>query len=127
MASELDSNVNVRSAALATDAPSTGARRGQRRRRAPWMVLWVLIVLALAAAGWFGWRAWSGAGAGVEKPVTAAVLRGDIEETVTATGTLQPRDFVDVGTQVSGQLKKLHIEIGSSVKQGQLLAEIEIG
>ena len=44
--------------------------------------------------------------------------RGDLEDAVTATGILQPRDYVDVGTQVSGQLKKLHVEIGS-VGQGR--------
>ena len=44
---------------------------------------------------------------------------------MTATGILQPRDYVDVGTQVSGQLKKLHVEIGATVKAGQLLAEID--
>ena len=39
--------------------------------------------------------------------------------------TLQPRDFVDVGTQVSGQLKVLHVAIGDRVKAGDLLAEID--
>jgi macrolide-specific efflux system membrane fusion protein len=53
------------------------------------------------------------------------VTRGNLEDTVTATGTLQPKDFVDVGTQVSGQLKKLLVEIGAVVKKGQLLAEID--
>jgi len=53
------------------------------------------------------------------------VTRGNLEDTVTATGTLQPKDFVDVGTQVSGQLKKLLVDIGAVVKKGQLLAEID--
>jgi macrolide-specific efflux system membrane fusion protein len=56
---------------------------------------------------------------------TEAVVRGDIENLVTATGTLQPRDYVDVGAQVSGQLKKLHVDVGSEVKAGDLLAEID--
>lgn len=56
---------------------------------------------------------------------TEFVSRGDIENLVTATGTLQPRDYVDVGAQVSGQLKKLHVEVGSEVKAGDLLAEID--
>lgn len=56
---------------------------------------------------------------------TEAVTRGDIENLVTATGTLQPQDYVDVGAQVSGQLKKLHVEVGSEVKAGDLLAEID--
>ncbi len=56
---------------------------------------------------------------------TEAVTRGDIENLVTATGTLQPQDYVDVGAQVSGQLKKLHVDVGSEVKAGDLLAEID--
>jgi macrolide-specific efflux system membrane fusion protein len=56
---------------------------------------------------------------------TEAVIRGDIENLVTATGTLQPQDYVDVGAQVSGQLKKLHVEVGSEVNAGDLLAEID--
>ncbi|HEX7763614.1 MAG TPA: efflux RND transporter periplasmic adaptor subunit [Cellvibrio sp.] len=56
---------------------------------------------------------------------TEAVVRGDIENLVTATGTLQPQDYVDVGAQVSGQLEKLHVDIGSEVKAGDLLAEID--
>ena len=48
-----------------------------------------------------------------------------IEENVTALGTLQPLQYVDVGTQVTGQLKKLLVHVGDTVKQGQLLAEID--
>ena len=44
---------------------------------------------------------------------------------MTATGILQPREYVDVGTQVSGQLEALHVDIGSRVKAGQLIAEID--
>src|SRR5204863_7520711 len=62
---------------------------------------------------------------GSANAAVAAGQRGDLEDTVTATGILQPRDYVDVGTQVSGQLKKLHVEIGSTVKAGQLIAEID--
>jgi macrolide-specific efflux system membrane fusion protein len=88
---------------------------------------WVaILLLALAAGGGYGaWYAWArGADQG---PALAAALvqKGDLEDTVSATGTLQPRDYVDVGTQVSGQLKKLHVEIGDRVERGQLLAEID--
>lgn len=55
----------------------------------------------------------------------ATVTRGDIEDVVTATGTLQPREYVDVGAQVSGQLKKIHVEVGSMVEAGDLLGEID--
>ncbi|MGD9639340.1 MAG: efflux RND transporter periplasmic adaptor subunit [Alphaproteobacteria bacterium] len=53
------------------------------------------------------------------------VSLGSIEELVTAQGSLEPKDYVDVGTQVSGQLEKLHVEIGDYVKEGDLIAEID--
>jgi macrolide-specific efflux system membrane fusion protein len=89
---------------------------------------WVLILAAcalLAGAGYYAWRAWSAARDPGKRPLVAVVTRGDLEDTVTATGTLQPKDYVDVGTQVSGQLKRLHVDVGAVVKKGQLLAEID--
>ncbi|MHC6226518.1 efflux RND transporter periplasmic adaptor subunit [Pseudomonas sp. X10] len=56
---------------------------------------------------------------------TVSVSRGDIESSVTALGTLQPRRYVDVGAQASGQIRKLHVEVGDQVEQGQLLVEID--
>jgi len=77
-------------------------------------------VVAAAVGAWTWWRS-----APVERYVTAAVERGTIEDSTTALGTLQPFEFVDVGTQVSGQLRKIHVEIGAAVKEGDLLAEID--
>ncbi|HOI51924.1 MAG TPA: biotin/lipoyl-binding protein, partial [Azonexus sp.] len=56
---------------------------------------------------------------------TTPVVRADIEATVTAIGTLQPRRYVDVGAQVSGQIVRLHVQPGSQVAQGDLLVEID--
>ncbi len=53
------------------------------------------------------------------------VTRGTIEELVTSQGKLEAKQYVDVGTQVSGQLKKIYVQIGDPVKQGQLVAEID--
>lgn len=53
------------------------------------------------------------------------VTKGDIEEAVTAQGKLEPKEFVDVGAQVSGMLQKLHVDIGDNVTKGQLIAEID--
>ncbi len=75
----------------------------------------------LALAGWW----WLAAPAPAPDSVTATVERGDVEDVVTALGNLQPRDYVDVGAQVSGQLKQIRVAIGDSVKQGDLLAEID--
>ncbi|MBN2816796.1 MAG: efflux RND transporter periplasmic adaptor subunit [Campylobacterales bacterium] len=57
---------------------------------------------------------------------TAFVERGDLENVVTATGKLEPREYVDVGAQVTGQLHKLHVDIGDYVSKGELLAEIDV-
>jgi macrolide-specific efflux system membrane fusion protein len=119
MASDLNTPWEVK------PAPAAVAARPRRGRGWLSWALAVLVLAGLAAGGWFGWKAWFGGDSGAERFTTTPVVRGDIEDTVTATGTLQPRDFVDVGTQVSGQLKKLHVEIGNTVKQGQLLAEID--
>lgn len=87
--------------------------------------MWIVAALIIAiGAGWFIYGAWFG-GEPEENYILATVERGDVEDAVTATGTLQPRDYVDVGTQVSGQLKIVHVQIGDQVKQGQLLAQID--
>ena len=83
----------------------------------------ILGVAAVAAGG-----AWLALAKGTDRSppqASALVQRADLEDTVSATGTLQPRDYVDVGTQVSGQIRKLHVEIGDRVELGQLLAEID--
>jgi macrolide-specific efflux system membrane fusion protein len=89
------------------------------------MLLLVAGIAVIAGGTYYGWHTWFGQDASAEGLVTAVVTRGNLEDTVTATGTLQPKDYVDVGTQVSGQVKKLLVEIGAVVKTGQLLAEID--
>ncbi|MDD1612578.1 MAG: efflux RND transporter periplasmic adaptor subunit [Methylococcaceae bacterium] len=56
---------------------------------------------------------------------TVQIAYGDIEENVTAQGKLEPKEYVDIGAQVTGQLQKLFVEIGDVVKTGQLLAQID--
>lgn len=85
----------------------------------------LVVCVALSIGGYYGWQVWSGDDSAAENFITAVAQRADIEDTVTATGTLQPKDFVDVGTQVSGQLKKLLVDIGAVVTVKQLLAEID--
>lgn len=58
-------------------------------------------------------------------PDSVAVTLADLESSVSALGTLQPRHYVDVGAQASGQILKLHVEPGDSVRQGDLLVEID--
>ena len=92
----------------------------RRRRRWPWLI----VALVVAAAGMGAWQTWRSSDAAPVTYATAPVERGSLEDSVSAIGTLQPLGYVDVGTQVSGQLGKLHVEIGDPVKEGDLLAEI---
>jgi macrolide-specific efflux system membrane fusion protein len=62
---------------------------------------------------------------GRSEAATVTVTRGDIESSVTALGTLQPRSYVDVGSQATGQIMKIHAQVGDQVKEGQLLVEID--
>ena len=90
------------------------------RRRGLTLTLVVLLVVAVAIAGWLL------QGNDRSSPLhTVAVDRGDIQQLVSATGILEPRSYVDVGAQVSGQLDKLHVRVGQSVARGDLLAEID--
>lgn len=57
--------------------------------------------------------------------ITASAARMDIEEKVLASGRLNAFKTVEVGAQVSGQLKKLHVALGEQVRKGDLLAEID--
>jgi macrolide-specific efflux system membrane fusion protein len=89
------------------------------------LALAVLAAIAIAAAAWYflgHHRPARGDAAGAR---TVTVELGTIENTVTAVGALQPKEYVDVGTQVSGQLQKVHVQIGDRVKKGDLIAEID--
>ena len=92
-------------------------KRPRQTRRALLIALSLLLVVALAV--WFLLKP------GREAFDTVPVTRGDIESSVTALGTLQPRQYVDVGAQASGQIHKIHVDVGDEVKEGQLLVEID--
>ncbi|PBJ26800.1 Macrolide export protein MacA [Pseudomonas sp. ACN8] len=92
-------------------------KRPRQTRRALLAALCLIPVVAVAA--------WQFIPPGRDGLVTVQVSRADIESSVTALGTLQPRRYVDVGAQASGQIHKIHVEVGDVVKEGQLLVEID--
>lgn len=83
------------------------------------------IALAVLLLGALAYGLTAVGSSGTPEFTTATVTRGDIEDSVTALGNLQPKNYVDVGAQATGQLKKLYVDIGDTVKEGQLLAEID--
>jgi HlyD family secretion protein len=93
----------------------------------------VLLVLLVAAAG-IGWGYWRQAGDSGMWFRTANVHRGDLQITISATGTVEPEELVDVGAQVAGKIqafgKDPHangkpIDYGSTVEEGTVLAQID--
>ena len=92
-------------------------KRPRPARRALFAALCLIPVIAVAA--------WQVLPPGRDALATVQVTRSSIENSVTALGTLQPRRYVDVGAQASGQIQKIHVEAGDTVKEGQLLVEID--
>ena len=86
--------------------------------------LLIVVALVLAGAGAYGYYRYT------QKPVpptitTARVTRGDLAETVGATGALQAVTTVQVGTQVSGTIQELNADFNSLVRKGQVLARLD--
>ena len=85
------------------------------------IVIIVLCVVAVVAAGWYFFKTKPA----VQQYITAEVSRDSIEDSVLATGILEATKMVSVGAQVSGQVKKMYVQLGDQVKKGQLIARID--
>ena len=83
-----------------------------------------LAVVAVATVGCAWWLVSARADTRPRARIHTIAL-GTIENTVSAVGTLQPLNYVDVGTQVSGQLKKILVDNGDKVEEGRLVAQID--
>lgn len=101
----------------------SGTTRGGRRGGGKGKALGALLVLgALAAGGWWFF------GREMKPPVaylSEAVARGEVVQSVSATGTLQAVNTVTVGSQVSGTISRVLVDYNSRVRKGQLLALID--
>lgn len=91
------------------------------------MKRWIitLVVLAAAVGGYFLTRSFTADSGGKSRYRTGLVEKGDILQTVRATGTIQPILLVQVGTQVNGPIRKLYVDYNSHVKAGDLVAQID--
>ncbi len=85
----------------------------------------IFLLLVLAAGGGGAWYFFRGKAAKPPEFQTTKVARGDITQAVTATGDLQPVVTVDIGAQVSGQIKEVLVDFNSKVKAGDVLARID--
>ena len=85
------------------------------------------MMIALLCIALLAFLAWNYFKPKQEQPqyITETVSRGDLENTVLATGTLDATKLISVGAQVSGQVQKMYVQLGDEVKQGQLIAQID--
>jgi HlyD family secretion protein len=87
-------------------------------------LLTVVLLTVAILAGWGLWTMLAARNKAVEYRV-AKVERGSLTSTVSASGTLNAVTTVQVGSQISGQIKEIFVDFNSPVKQGQLLARID--
>ena len=84
----------------------------------------LVVLLVLVAVGGWGWRTHA-ALRETPVPATAAASRGDVAETVLATGVIEAQKLVSVGARVSGQIETLAVHLGQAVAEGDLIATID--
>lgn len=84
----------------------------------------LLITAAVGGAGFVAYRQFA-APAPEQRYRLEPVTQGDLSQTVSANGTINPVSLVNVGTQVSGTVKKLYVDFNSKVEKGQVLLELD--
>ena len=97
-------------------------KNGKKRRR---RILWAAIAVAVLGGGGYGVKAALSPSRTIDPSKLASVERGDLARVVVATGKIQPLSKVEVKSKASGIVKKLYVDYGDRVKQGQLLAELD--
>lgn len=117
------------STASPATAPATSVAQllGEDRPPAWWQrrSLWLALVLLVLAGAGLWW--WSSQRAARQAPVyvTAPVERGDVTLTVTANGTLNPTRSVSIGSELSGTVNRVLVDVNDQVKKGQVLVELD--
>lgn len=97
-----------------------------RSRGFSWLkFLIILVILDSAAYAWQQHQAKRQEADSAQQYITEKVRRGDLSYLVNASGKVYPQKIVQVGAQVSGEIAQLHVEIGDTVKAGDVIAEID--
>jgi HlyD family secretion protein len=115
--------MNTETSAVSTVdvAKTLGAQTSRPRRGRTLVIALVSVVVAAGAVYWLR----GGNDAKAPKYITQQVTRGNINVTVTATGNLQPRNQVDIGSELSGTMRVVNVDVNDEVKAGQVLASLD--
>ncbi len=100
---------------------SNGKERKKRRRR----ILWISIAVLVLGGGGYGVMAALRPNRTIDPSKLASVERGDLARVVVATGKIQPLSKADIKSKASGIVKRIYVDYGDRVKQGQVLAELD--
>ena len=84
-----------------------------------------VVVVALLVGGGLYWRAQTQAQASAPSYVTEPLRRGNLTLNVTANGTVKPTSSVDIGSELSGTVKRVLVDVNDQVKKGQVLIELD--
>ncbi len=94
----------------------------KKSRRWIWPFIWLMLISGSSYAGYWYFNQ---SDVSAPQALIGQVKRGTIERTIVATGTLEPKRYVEVGAQVSGLVEKIYVEEGQKVEAGELLVEID--
>ncbi len=107
-------------------APRPNVVRKNKKKKRPLAPI-IIIVVAVGIA-WFAWAKTHPSVNPLSQLITAKVTRGDLTETVTATGAIEAQTGaqVNIGSQITGTIKRLNADVGGHVNAGQVIAELNL-
>jgi HlyD family secretion protein len=114
-------NTETSAVSTADVAKTLGAATSAPRRGRTLAGALIGLVVLVAAFWWLR----NGSDAQAPKYVTQKVTQGSINVTVTATGNLQPRNQVDIGSELSGTMRQVNVDVNDEVQAGQVLASLD--
>lgn len=99
------------------------AGNGKKSSKRRW--IWAFVIVVILAGAGVGVRAALKPDNKIDPSKLATIDRGNIARSVVATGKIEPRSTVEVKSKASGIVKKLYVDYGENVRQGQVLAELD--
>lgn len=95
----------------------------KRPRRSIWP--WVLLLAASSGGGWHGWKRWRDKAPPPPEYETTSPSKNDLVKIVTSSGVVNPLSKVEIGSQISGTIQKIHVDFNSKVKAGDILCQFD--
>jgi multidrug efflux pump subunit AcrA (membrane-fusion protein) len=102
-------------------ANGKNGKNSKKRRR----IIWAAIAVVVLGGGGYGVKAALSPSRTIDPSKIVSAERGDLARVVVATGKIQPLSKIEIKSKASGIVKKLYVDYGERVKQGQLLAELD--